>query len=210
MDQLIQIQPPERTIYLSGDVQDSNISEACKQLLQIIKYDMDCLNKYRNYELLPINLYIQSFGGSVADMWAIIDIMETSQTPIFTYCSGYCMSAAALIFLAGHYRVMYNHSSMMLHQITAGCIDKINDMHIRQEFLDDEHKRIIKYIKKHTKLKKKFFKKFDQNKEDIYLNAKECLKYGICDKIVKKSGVRKEILEQLSQQLQEEFCDELL
>ena len=200
VDQNTQIQQLDRTIYLSGDVESSNVSDVCKQLLQIIKYDLDCLNKFRNYELQPINLYIQSFGGSVADMWAIIDIIESSQTPIFTYCSGYCMSAAALIFIAGHYRFMYKHSCIMFHQVSVGCFDKINDLTVKKEFLDKEHKRMIKYIKKHTDLDKSFFKRFDDNKEDIYLTAKECKKFNVCDKIAKNSKLRKEILKQLVDQ----------
>lgn len=208
IDQSAQMmQQLDRDVYLCGDVESSNVAEVCKQILQIQKFDIDAFNKYKQYEILPINLYIQSFGGSIADMWALIDIIESSETPIFTYCTGYCMSAAALIFLAGHFRYMYKHSSLMLHQISVGSFDKINDMEIRQDFFEDQHHQTIKFIKKHTKLGKKFFKRFNNAKEDVYLTAKECLKFGVCDKIIEKSTIRKEIEAQLANPTAEYECE---
>jgi ATP-dependent Clp protease protease subunit len=193
----LMIEQPSRTIYLGADIDNGSVAETCSNLLKVIKYDIDGMNKYRNWEITPIDLYIQSFGGSVDDMWALIDIIESSQTPIFTYCSGYCMSSAALIFLAGHYRYMSKHSHIMFHQMSVGSYDKITDRKLTNKYLDEEHKEMMKYIKKHTKLGKKFFKRFDKNKEDIYLTSKECLKYGICDEIIKKSNLRKEVLSQI-------------
>lgn len=206
MDIIEQQNEPCRVLYLSGDIDSSNVSEIVKQIVNINAFDNAMISKYRMYDLKPIQLYIQSFGGSITDMWAVIDTIESSDTPIMTFCSGYCMSAAALIFIAGHYRYMSEHSSMMFHQMTVGNFDKINDFKLEQHRFDCMHKDMIKYIKKHTNLKKKFFKKFDKNKEDVYLDAKKCLKYGICDKILDKTDNRetmKQVVEQ--QQLQEQM-----
>ena len=183
MDQLDLNNAPNRILYLSGNVEDNTISDVCKQILTINAFDNTMTFKYRQYELQPIQLHIQSFGGSIYDMWSLIDIIESSDTPVITYCSGYCMSAASLIFLAGHYRYMYKHSSVMFHQMSVGNFGKINDLNLDQKHFNDMHKDIVKYIKKHTKLGKKFFKKFDLNKEDVYLSAKDCIKFGVCDKI---------------------------
>ena len=188
-----------RILYLSGDVGAASISDISKQLLDIIEFDTQMGEKLKKYEMQPIHLYIQSFGGSVYDMWTLIDIIRSSTTPIITYCSGYCMSAAALIFLAGHVRIMYKHSCIMFHQLCYGNVDKIKDFVLETHQAEQMHKEIIQYIKKSTKLGKKFFKRFDSKKEDIYLTAKECLKYGVCDDVVKNSHMREYIIQQVAE-----------
>lgn len=188
----------DRILYLSADVNATSIADICKQILAIEEVDRKGLEKFRNYTINPIRLYVQSFGGSIYDMWSLIDIIEASQTPIITYCTGYCMSAAALIFLAGHIRVMYKHSTIMFHQMTAGYWAKFNDIQIEQKQLESMHKDMMKCIRKKTNLKDKFFKRIDDNKEDVYFTAKECIKHGICDKIAEKSDLRDVMLEQLN------------
>lgn len=199
----------DRTLYLSADVTSQSISDICKQILSIEEIDRKGTEKFRNYVINPIRLYIQSFGGSIYDMWALIDVIESSTTPVITYCTGYCMSAASLIFLAGHIRCMYKHSSIMFHQMTAGYWAKFNDIQIEQHQLEKLHKDMLKYIKKKTNLKGKFFRRIDDNKEDVYMTAKECLKFGVCDKIIEKSDLREVMLEQLNAQTCDcEDCDE--
>lgn len=196
---MLQATPDSRILYLVGDVEENNISQVCRDILNINDIDKKGLNKFKEYELLPIHLYVQSFGGSITDMWALIDIIESSITPIITHCSGYCMSAAALIFIAGHYRCMHKHSSIMFHQMFVGTFAKFLDFNLEQKQFDNMHKDFIKFIKKHTKLKKKFFHKMVDLKRDMYLNAKQCLKYGVCDEIEDNTSIHEEIREQLKQ-----------
>ena len=196
----MQMQQDERIIYLSGDIETSNVAQVCEKLLNIISFDSKMADVLRNYELKPIHLNVQSFGGSVHDMWSLIDIIESSTTPIITYCNGYCMSAAAMIFLAGHYRVMYKHSSFMLHQLWSFIGGKVKDLSLETENIENLHKQMLKYIKKHTNLPKKLLKKIDGKKEDVYLTAKECKKYGICDSIAENSGLRKIMLDTIKEQ----------
>ena len=200
----------DRIIYLSGDVADSTISDVCKKILDINDADVKGVSTLVKYEVMPIHLHIQSFGGSIPDMWALIDIIESSTTPVITYCSGYCMSAASLIFLSGHVRCMYKHSSIMFHQMSNFVYGKYNDVKLEQSELERLHKQMVKYIRKHTDLEKthkKFFKKFDELKQDIYFTPKECLRYGICDEIVSESGLRERCKKQLAEETQIIDCD---
>lgn len=194
-----------RILYLSGDVENTNISEVCSSILSINDTDRKGMEKFKSYDLVPIQLHVQSYGGTIDDMWALIDIIEASITPVITYCSGYCMSAAALIFLAGHHRVMYPHSSIMFHQMLAGTFGKFEDLKLEQRQFDTMHKGIIKYIKSHTKLKKKFFHKMVDLKQDMYLTAKQCLKHGVCDKIINNTDTRDCFREQLAQLVNQEI-----
>lgn len=207
MDNIMEItQQEDRILYLSKDIDSDSISDICKKILDINHTDRVGLDKYRNYAMRPIELHVQSFGGSIYDMWSLIDVIESSNTPIITFCNGYCMSAAALIFLAGHYRVMYKHSAIMFHQLSSMTFGKMNDLIIEQTQTENLHKDMIKYIKKKTNLKKKFYKKYDENKENIYMDSKKCLKFGVCDEVAEKSDWRNTLLEQMKQSA-EECCD---
>lgn len=207
MDNIMEItQQEDRILYLSKDIDSDSISDICKKILDINHTDRVGLDKYRNYAMRPIELHVQSFGGSIYDMWSLIDVIESSNTPIITFCNGYCMSAAALIFLAGHYRVMYKHSAIMFHQLSSMTFGKMNDLIIEQTQTENLHKDMIKYIKKKTNLKKKFYKKYDKNKENIYMDSKKCLKFGVCDEVAEKSDWRNTLLEQMKQSA-EECCD---
>lgn len=74
-------------------------------------YAYKSANEYEFNKRDPIKLYINSCGGTIYDMWALIDAIQNSKTPIHTYCMGYAMSAAFDIFLAGHKRYCYKHST---------------------------------------------------------------------------------------------------
>ena len=78
----------------------------CFNLLYVLQEDNEKDQKQKNYKREPIKLYINSNGGAIDDMWSLIDIMLNSKTPIYTYCTGYAMSAGFLIFLAGSKRFM--------------------------------------------------------------------------------------------------------
>ena len=199
---IIPSQNDERILYLSADVGSESVSDICKQILQINETDRKGVEKFKKYAIMPIELHVQSFGGSVYDMWALIDIIESSNTPIITYCNGYCMSAAALIFLSGHIRCMYKHSTIMLHQMWTMDMGKVKDIQLAQKQTDDLHKQMIKFIKKHTNLKKKFFDRYDKGKEDVYFDAKQSLKHGICDQIVENTDWRNMLLDQLNAETQ--------
>ena len=60
----------------------------------------------------------------------VVDVIERSPTPIYTYIDGYAASAATLISIAGHKRFMGKHSLMLLHELSGGnegtYKDKIN------------------------------------------------------------------------------------
>ena len=176
-----------RNLYLCTAINNDSTSEVIKSIKNINIFDQEQDSKLKNYKIKPIVLHIQSFGGNVYDMWALIDTIETSFTPVATICCGYCMSAAAMIFMSGHTRYMTKHSTLMLHQMACGTLEKYNDFIITEQEFSNLHKESIKFIKKHSKLPKSYIEKYDNKKEDIYLTTKDCLKYGVCDYKIKKT-----------------------
>ena len=117
-----------RIFYLSDYVDNSSIGQLCWSLIFQLQEDDKKEAKEKDFQREPIKLYINSYGGSVYDMWALIDIIINSKTPIHTYCTGYAMSAAFKIFLAGHKRFCTKHATFMYHQMSYGKEGKYQDL----------------------------------------------------------------------------------
>ena len=68
-------------------------------------------------EPIPIKLFVCIDGGEVGAAMVIIDISRTSKVPIWTIVEGEAMSAATLISISGHKRLMSQNAHMLIHQI---------------------------------------------------------------------------------------------
>lgn len=117
-------------------------------------------------------------------MWGLIDIILNSKTPIYTYCTGYAMSAAFNIFLAGHKRYASKHSTFMYHQMSCVRWGKYQDLVEDREEMDYLNKKLEEYVIERTKLTQEKIDEIRTTKKDLYIHPNKALKYGIIDKIV--------------------------
>lgn len=174
----------KKTLFLSDDVDNESIGKLTWSILQQIQEDDEKDEKEKDYKREPIKLYINSHGGSAYDMWGLIDIILNSKTPIYTYCTGYAMSAAFKIFLAGHKRFCYKHSTFMYHQISFWTSGKYQDLVEDREEMDWLNKKIEEYVIDRTNLTKDDINEIREKKKDFYIHSDEAVKYGIVDEVL--------------------------
>lgn len=174
----------KRMFYIHDDIDEDSISKVCYNLLNILTDDQQKEDKEKNYNREPIKIYINSYGGNVYDMWALIDIMLNSKTPIHTYCTGYAMSAAFQIFLAGHRRFATKHSTFMYHQISCWRQGKYQDLVEDRQQMDFLQKKIEEYVIDRTKLTQSDINDIREKKKDFFVHPEEALKYGIISEII--------------------------
>tara|TARA_Y100000389_G_scaffold31538_2_gene26713 strand:- start:2441 stop:3085 length:645 start_codon:yes stop_codon:yes gene_type:complete len=132
----------------------------------------------------PIYLHINTDGGEVYKVLAVISHIKKLPYKVITICEGCVASAGVLLSLAGHERWIYDNAYMLVHEIRSGMWGKYS------ECIDDmyNNKKIMKDIKKY--FKKETNDKFPEEimekilKRDILLNPKKCLKYGLVDKVI--------------------------
>lgn len=62
-----------------------------------------------------INVYINSYGGEVAEGLAIYNALKRHKAKINTFCDGFACSIASVIFMAGDERMMSPASLLMIH-----------------------------------------------------------------------------------------------
>ena len=171
----------DRIIFVSGEIDDKVANTVIAELLFLE-------SKNKNKE---IYLYINSPGGVSQSGLAIVDAINLVKCPVSTICIGLCASAAALLLASGEKgkRYILPNSKVMIHQPWGGVQGQITEIEI---YL----KEGIKDRNTYANLLASFCNK-DKNvvlkdiERDNYMNAKEALEYGIVDKILHKSNLKK-------------------
>lgn len=69
----------------------------------------------RMQNVSEIAVYINSYGGEVAEGLAIYNALKRHKAKITTYCDGFAASIASVIFMAGDERIMNESSLLMIH-----------------------------------------------------------------------------------------------
>lgn len=181
--------PPEpelRVIGLYSSVEDEKIAE----LTQAILY-LNETNKMRDKEkeeTKPIEFYINTYGGSADDMFAMYDVMRQVQqdTEIHTIGVGKVMSAGTLLLAAGTKgkRKIGRNCRVMIHNVAAGNFGTLpnltNELEAIQRLQDD----YINAMVENTKFTRKKLEKLLNEKVNIYLDADEAVKYGLADEVI--------------------------
>jgi len=179
-----EISPPlgSNQIFFYDDVTKSSIYSLNRQLDIAAKSVQLLTINYNLKEVLPIELYIGSDGGEVFSAFSAVDRIKASVIPVHSYVEGMAASAATLLSVCAHKRFIRKNSFMLIHEVRSGVWGPFED--IKEEVKNLE--LIMKYIRTlylaHTK-----FTDSDLDeilKQDMYLDANECLKFGLVDEIV--------------------------
>lgn len=181
----------DRLFFIYGDITSKNCASIAYDITQINIEDDRKDKKEKNYTREPIRIFINSYGGSVYAMWMLIDAVDVSKTPVYTYCNGYCMSAAFQIFLSGHKRFVSRHATLMYHQIYCWRSGKYQDMVDDREHMDHLNKQIEDYVIERTKLSSEDLIQIREKKKDTYYTADDAINLGIADEVMKVSTKRK-------------------
>lgn len=180
----ILVNADKRLFFISDDIDNTSIGKICFHLLYLLKQDEENESEKRDFKRQPIQIYINSYGGEVYDMWALIDIIEKSKTPIYTYCTGYAMSAAFKIFLSGHKRFATRHATFMYHQMSCYRSGKYQDLVEDRKEMDFLNLKNEEYVIERTKITKEYIDEIREKKIDVYIHAEEALKLGIIDEVI--------------------------
>lgn len=103
--------------------------------------DVSSYTLSKQLEALPdtvskINVYINSYGGEVAEGLAIYNALKRHKAKVVTYCDGFACSIASVIFMAGDERVMSNASLLMIHNAWTYAQGNAKDLRKQADDLD--------------------------------------------------------------------------
>lgn len=168
---------------------DENLSASVMYQLQMVEryYGKDgyFAEDLRKAELEPcIRFMINSPGGYVSDLFAIIDFAASISVPYEAYCLGEAASCAAVLFSTAKKgnRYIGKNSHILLHQVSAGAFGQIEDLKIAAKQAEKMNEQIIKILADNTG--KSADKIREDLNRDLWLDAEQAVAYGIADKII--------------------------
>ena len=135
-------------------------------------------------ERKPIKFIIDSCGGELNACFSIVDTIENSLTPVYTYNVGKAYSAGGIIFISGKKRFSYPRSSFLWH---LGSAENSGDAHKFinfNEFYKRQLKKMCDIVLNKTKVDPNFFA--IKERDDWWMDADEQLEYGFTDEITKE------------------------
>ena len=164
-------------------------SEIAPSTLELVKMIMRCNKEDKGKpveERKPITVFIDSPGGSVEVLYAIVKAMRASKTPIRTvnYCT--CFSAASEILAAGTkgYRYCMPGAMVMCHVGSMQIGGTMGNVDATKKFCDTLCKKCTDMFLENTNIDAKIWKKKTGANADWFLFEDEALEYGIVDKII--------------------------
>ena len=129
-----------------------------------------------------INVFINSYGGEVAEALAIYSALKRHSASVHTYCDGFACSAATIIFCAGDVRTMGSIALLMIHNCMS-YIGYANSEEMRKAAEDNDkinQSSINAYLAVTSLSEEKITELMDNA---TWLTANEALEYGFATEI---------------------------
>lgn len=161
-----------RTLFLFSPVTSASAEYLIRQLLE--------LDRESSAE---ITLFINSPGGLVNELFAIIDTMNTIASPVRTVVMGTAASAAAVIAAAGKTRLITENSQFMLHEVFGFVMGTMSQIDEDSKRIEKMQNKLLNILAKATKKTSDELRSYMKNK-DRYLDAKAAVAFGLTDKII--------------------------
>lgn len=163
------------------DVDDASMFRCIYTLIRIREAD----NKLGTKE--PIEILINSCGGTVYDGLSLISLIENMKDDGYTIITtnmGYAFSMGFLISIVGSVRKSFRYATYLHHDMSsmnygklAFMEEEINDMRILRKRVDD-------IVLKYTKLTQDDLDEINNKKLDKRFTAEEALALKICDEVL--------------------------
>jgi ATP-dependent Clp protease protease subunit len=172
----------ERIVMIGTPINDQIANLIVAQLLFLASEDSE----------RPINLYINSPGGSVYAGLAIYDTMQYVSCPVSTMCVGLAASMGAVLLASGAAgkRSALPNSRIMIHQPMGGAQGQASDIEIQAKEILWVKDRLYEILATHTGKSVKQVKK--DSDRDYWLSAEDAKAYGVVDLVLhpgaKKNG----------------------
>jgi ATP-dependent protease ClpP protease subunit len=168
-------------IYIYGEI-SPNSCEELKNQINEMEFNGKLFKASYNSDPPPINLHIQSSGGSLLNAFYIVDLIENSDIPINTYVDGYAASAASLISVVGKKKFMTENSMIMIHQLSSVKEGKYQELDDDMQNINMLMNKIKRVYLKHTNIPEPLLDSILNH--DIWLDSETCKKYGLIDSIL--------------------------
>jgi ATP-dependent Clp protease protease subunit len=180
--------PDPRVIGLYGDVNEENSQEAIVSLLHLHYNRETEIGEDGTLISLPIEFYVSTGGGMVAEMFAMYDLMRMvrKDCAIQTFGIGKVMSAGVLLLAAGTkgQRRIGKNCRIMLHRVLTGDSGSLHSFQATYKEAEIVEEMMFRALADETNLTVSKIKKIVSKNLDAFFSAEEAVEMGIADIIV--------------------------
>lgn len=129
-----------------------------------------------------IKIYIDSRGGIMNNILGLCETIINSDIPVSTICMGRASSAAFLVFISGHRRIVTT-SSVLMHHLTMHQFDFANVYQAKQQLaeLEKMQDKVDQFIAKYTKIPLEDLLKLRETGEEMKISDSEAIVKGCAD-----------------------------
>ena len=164
----------DRIVYIGTEIDDGVANVVIAQLLHLESDQPDS----------PIEIYLNSPGGSVTASLAIYDTMQFIGSPVHTTCVGQAASSAALLLAGGTSgsRTVLPHVRVVLHQPSTGGQGALPDLALQAKEIVRLRAEMEAILAHHTGQSVERLR--EDTGRDLVLTAQEAVDYGLVDGIL--------------------------
>jgi ATP-dependent Clp protease protease subunit len=161
-------------IYLGTPIDDGVANTVIAQLIHLESENPDA----------PINLYINSPGGSIPAMLAVYDAMQFVRPTIETTCVGQAVATAAVLLAGGEpgHRQILRHGRVVLHAPAAEGRGTIPDLILEAEEIERVRSLLEELLARDTGHTAQQVR--EDTERDLVLTAEQAKEYGVVDAVI--------------------------
>jgi len=130
-----------------------------------------------------IPVIIDSYGGQIYSLMAMISSIKSSELPVATIVEGKAMSCGAVLLTFGEEGLRFAdpNATVMIHDVSSGGWGKIEELKADVKEAERLDEKIYTMMARNCGKKDDYFKKkvFNKKHADWYMDADEAKKHGI-------------------------------
>lgn len=165
------------------------------RVIRVNNFDDDSVKAFstsmaiaRNTGQPIIPVVIDSYGGEVYSLFAMIDIIKMADVPVATIIQGKAMSCGAVLFTCGTegYRFMGPNSTLMIHDVSSeSSWDKVEEYKVNAKEMDRINKRVYNIMDRNCGHKPGYTWDLVQERvrTDWYLNPKQAVQHNYANHV---------------------------
>jgi len=174
--------PESRSVMFVGEVTEEKAADLISALLVLAQSKDEDEERAED-----IKLYVNTYGGSADEMFAIYDAMNWCKKfcDIQTIGLGKVMSAGTLLLAAGTKgkRYISQHCRVMIHSVNGGHIGELHNLQNEMEQMAGLQESYIQAMSDETSMTKRQIQTLINKKINVYLNAEETVDKGLVDEV---------------------------
>ncbi len=161
-------------------------------ILRVNKFTEDAAKKFHQemaqahntgQKIIPV--VIDSYGGQVYSLMAMISAIKHSELPVATIVEGKAMSCGAILFSFGAqgYRFIDPDATLMIHDVSSMDMGKVEELKAGAKEADRLNKIVYKMMAQNCGKADDYFMKIVDKKKhaDWFLDAKQAKRHGLAN-----------------------------